>query len=66
MMGEFEVEELVEYIKTGIRVAKASGTDHDFLVKAVEALLPTYLKLDDAIERVRQVAIDMELVEEEE
>ena len=65
-MDEFEVDELLEYIRTGMRVAKKEGIDEDtFQTKAIQCLLPRYLSLDDALEKVRQVAIDMGIVEDE-
>lgn len=65
-MNEFEVEELVEYIKTGMRVAKQEGIDEDtFLVNVIRSIVARHLSVDDAIEKVRQVAIDMGIVEDE-
>ena len=66
-MDEFEVDELLEYIATGMRVAKKEGIDEDtFQTKAIQSVLPKYLDLDDALEKVRQVAIDMCIIEDEE
>jgi hypothetical protein len=67
VIDEFEVDELLEYIRTGMRVAKKEGIDEDtFQTKAIQSLLPRHLDLDDALEKVRQVAIKMGIVEDEE
>lgn len=67
MMQDYEVEELVEYIKIGMREAKRQDVSEDeFLVKAIESIVSKRLDLDEAIESVRQVAIDMEIVGDEE
>jgi hypothetical protein len=62
----FETEELVEYIKTGMRVAKPLGLENEFLVSAIGTLLPRSLDLDGALEKVRQIAINLDIIEDEE
>ena len=58
--------DMAEALMTAMRVAKTQGMDDTFLAKVLEQTVRRTMHVEDFYDIVRDTAIDMDLIEEEE